>query len=790
MLYNYFKIAIRSLIRQKVYSAINILGLSVSLAVTFLMLLWIQDEWSTDKFHENGDRIYRVKRIVPQEGNAVAIWNGIPLPVLSTAVEDLPEVEKYIPLGFAREETLIHDEMQLRESGTFANEAYFESFSYPVLIGDISQLDKKINAIAMSESMAKKFFGNTWKSTALGETIEIHNTGIFSLEAVYADFPENSSLKNDFIYSFESFLKDNEWMRNWNNAGMQGALLLAKGAEKNAVEKKLTDLFKAQQDADRKTGILLQKHQDHYLYGEFDEYGKISGGRIEYIRIFSIAALFLLIISCINFVNMATARASKRAKEVGIRKTVGAAKKTLIGQFMVEAAFITCVSICMAFLLAIWLLPSVNSWTGKGLTFDPGNPIFWLGFVLIFIVTAVLAGAYPALVLSSYKPMNVLKGNTSQQVHGISLRKGLIVTQFVLAMLMIVGALVVQQQVDYLRNKNLGINKESLIVISKDEKTQEQYDVLKNELLESDAIAHVTSASSSPISIPGSTSGVVWPGKRPDQENQEFAILWVEHNLPEVLGLPIATGRFYRKELKQDSTTIVLNQTAINVMGLNDPIGQTIQWWGKPRQIIGVVEDFHTGSLYHKIGPTALLLDLDNTQAMFVKPASNQTDKALYDLQATFEQVIPDLPLHYEFVDDQYQALYKSETLTQILAKYFSIISIIISCLGLLGLTTFFAEQRTREIGIRKVLGASVTNLIALLSKEFILLVGMGLLVGLPISWYFTDGWLKNFEYRINPGWGLFTLAVAGIVLAAMFTVGVQAVKNALINPISALRNE
>ncbi len=790
MIRNYIKIAIRSLSAHKGYSAINIAGLSISLTVTLLMLLWVQDEWKTDRFHEQGDNIYRIKRTIPLEGQSLDVYSGIPYPVMLAAQEELPEVEKYIPLGRGFEESLQLNNVTFRASGTFGNAAYFETFSFPVLMGDVQQLDKKVDAIAISKNIAQRFFGHVWAEASLGETIHIHDIGDFIIEAVFEDFPHNSSVQNDFIYSFDAQLKSNDWMLEWTNSGSQGALVLASGANPEETAKKIEKMFQEHQRGDRKEGILLQKYADHYLFGQFDKKANAIGGRIGYVRTFGIAALLLLIISCINFVNLSTARASIRAKEVGVRKTVGAGKQSLMNQFMIEAGLITLLSIIIAFLLAMMVLPQVNMITDKALSFEINQPIIWIGIIAMFVTTTVLSGAYPAFVLSSYKPVDVLKGSKVKQSGNINFRKGLVVIQFVLAFLLIVSALVVQQQVHFVKNKNLGISKDNLMYIHQDAKVTAQYEVLRNELIAQDAIADVTVAGPSPIDMQASTSGVSWSGKRPDQENIEFQILWTASNFLEVFEVPLVSGRFYREGSIYDTTSIVFNERAIDIMGLSDPVGKVIQWWGKPRQIIGVIKDFHNRSLYDKIEPAGILLDPNDAGWLFVKAEPDQLPKAISQLESSFRKVLPDVPLHFDFVDAQYQRFYKNEELTGTLSNYFAVLSILISCLGLFGLATFFAEQKDKEIGIRKVLGASVMNLIGLLSKEFIILVVLGLMIGIPVAWIILNDWLGNFQYNVDLQLWMFLLPISLAIIIAGLSVGSQAIRAALQNPIRALRNE
>ena len=791
MFNNYLKSAYRNLLHKKSYSIINIAGLSISLAVTFLMLLWVQDEWNMDKFHENHDRLYRVKRTIPLEDNKLDVYRNVSYPMLEAAVKNLPEVEKYITLGHSFEDNLQRDDLHFRANGAYTNTAFFEAFSYPILHGDITQLDKNINAMAISESLAKNFFGNVWESTALGETIHIHDNGDFTVEAIYANFPENSSIQNDFYYSFDNFLKKNKWMLEWGNNGMQGVLLLSENADPKLVGNKLQKIFQANISGDLKEGCFLQKYADDYLYGQFDDQAQVSGGRIEYVRTFAIAALLLLIISCINFVNLATAQASKRAKEVGVRKVIGAGQQSLMKQFMVEAGAITFLSVLLAIIMAEAFLPQVNIITNKLLSFEFSQPMIWVGIFSIFLITTLLSGAYPSFVLSSFRPINVLKGNNKEQGGTISFRKALVVVQFCLSLILIVGAMVVQQQVHFIKNKNLGINKDHILTIHQDQKITDQYEVLRNELLASEGIKDVTLAGPSPLNMLATTSGVSWPGKRPDQENIEFGILWTAGNFAEVFDVPMVAGSYYREDEITDTAHIVFNEKAIEIMGLtDDPIGKTITWWGRPRQIIGVLKDFHNRSLYEKIEPAGFILDPSNAGWLFVKAGQGSVKEAIASVETVFKKVVPDVPLHFEFVDEQYQQLYESETLTGTLANYFAIISILISCLGLFGLATFTAEQRTKEIGIRKVLGATATGLLGMLSKDFLKLVFIALFIASPLAYFLMDTWLQDFAYHINIHWWVFAIAGLLTVGVAFLTVGFRSMKAALANPVESLRCE
>lgn len=792
MFRNYLKITFRNLNRQRLHSLINILGLSISLTAVFLLLLWVNDEWQMDKFHANADRIYRLKRTIPLEGHTLDVYRGISYPLLEAAQDELPEVEKYITIGHTFEENLQIDNQVIRAGGTFANASYFHAFSFPVVQGDITQLDNKIDAMAISTTLAYQLFGEAWQTSALGKTVHIHDNGDYTIEAIFADFPSRSSLQNDFFFPFQAHLRDNEWMKEWTNNGMQGALLLSENADPVQVGKELEKIFQNHQSGDNKEGCFLQKFEDDYLYGNFNAKAEVDGGRIEYVQMFLAAALLLLIISCINFVNLATARASKRAKEVGVRKTIGASRKTLAGQFITEAFLITFLSVGLA-MIGTWLLsPAVSLITEKSLFIDLSSLYTWITLVGIIFMTGIMAGAYPAFVLSSFQPIQVLKGRFIEKTRDISFRRGLVILQFTLSLLLIVGALTIKAQINFIQEAHLGINKDNLLVINQDAEVVEKYEVIRRQLEGHPSITGVTLAGPSPLEMPASTSGVSWPKKRPDQENIEFCILWTADNFPGVFQVPLHAGSYYRQTEGPDTTHIVFNQRAVEIMELDgDPVGQTIEWWGKPRQIIGVLKDFHNRSFYEKIEPAAFLLDPDNAGSLFVKADEGQISEAIAGLKKTFTEVIPGVPLHYDFVDEQYRQLYKSEMLTGKLTNYFAIISIVISCLGLFGLINFVAEQKTREIGIRKVLGASTGSLVTLLSRDFIRLVSIAFIMAIPLSYLFLDKWLERFAYQVNLNWWLiFAIAGFSAIALTLITISFKSIQTATHSPVDSLRME
>ncbi len=789
MIKNFFKIAWRNLLNNRSYFFINTFGLALALTVSFLMLLWVNDEWQMDKFHENDKSLYSIKRTVPIEEGLLDVYHSTSYPFLKAAVAQLPEVEKYLILGRTFEDNLLVGDDAYRAPGTFANADYFSGFSFPVLQGDISQLDKKPEAIAISKSLAKNIWGKDWSTLAMGKRIEIMDNATFTVEAIYEDFPGNSSIQNDFYYSFQTVLNNNEQLLNWEVNRIQGVLLLKENANASLVSAKLNELFQNNIMGKSKEGCFLQKYSDNYLYGNFDEKAVVSGGRIDYVRIFTIAAMFLLIVSCVNFVNLSTVHATKRSGEIGVRKVVGARKNTLIAQFLTQTAIITFIAFALAFTTTVLVLPYVSGFVGKVLYLDVTNPIFWIVVLGIFVFTILLSGVYPAIVISSFKPVEALKGSRQEKKDTISLRKGLVVLQFGLTVLLMVSAIIVKQQVSFINEKDLGIARDHIVSIHQDGKLTEKYETLKNELIASNSIEDVTLAGPSPLDINASSSGIVWPKKEVEQENIEFSLLWTAYNFPKVFDIKTVAGTYYR-EGSIDTLNIVLNEKAVETMDMKDPIGKTIQVWGQQRTIVGVLKDFHNRSLYESIQPTIFFLDANNAGTMFVKLKAGNTKEGLASLQNGFQTILPGLPLHYEFLDQEYANQYQSELLTGKLTLYFALISILISCLGLFGLASFMAKQRTKEIGIRKVLGATVENITALISKDFLKLVLMAMLLAFPLAYYLMVGWLDDFTYKINIDWWVFVLVGTLTMVIALATIGFQTLKAALVNPVKSLRTE
>ncbi len=628
--------------------------------------------------------------------------------------------------------------------------------------------------------------------------MRIDNKTDYQVTAVFENLPNNSSDSYDFLLNWQDCITRNPWMKDWNNNGPHTRIQLRPDAKAVVLDAKLKPfLRKYNKEVGRsfEAELFLHALPDAYLYSNFKN-GQQDGGRIEYVRLFGIVAAFLLMIACINFMNLATARSVKRAREVGIRKVVGAMRELLIGQFIGEALLLTSLALLIALSFIYFLLPAFNSLTGKHISLELSDVRFWLMLGGITIGTALLAGSYPALFLSSLNPVRVLKGTgpSSRLKFGSGarlFRQGLVVFQFVLSMLLIVGTIVVYRQVDFIQTKNLGYDRENLIYVPVEGNLtgQSTYKTFHDELLRMPGILSVSSIQEAPHNIGSSTGGVNWPGKDPNV-NVEFAQTAVGYDVAKTLKLKL-TGRDFSPTFSTDTTNYLINRAAAKRIGYESPVGQPLTMWGKPGRIIGVIEDFHFQSLHTPITPLIFRLSTEpGSQNFMIRTQPGQTQQALTSIEALWKRMNPTFPFAYRFADQEYTNLYRSETVVGSLANYFAFLAVFISCLGLFGLATFTAEQRTKEIGVRKVLGASVTSVVALLSTDFLKLVLIAILIASPLAWYMMDRWMQNFEYKVGIEWWVFVVAGVLATLIALLTISFQSIKAALMNPVKSLRSE
>lgn len=788
MLKNYFLVAIRSLKRNKIFSAINILGLALGLTCSLLIMLWVIDERSVDQFHVNKDRLYSVyeRQYFDNKVQATYSTPGI---LARELRQTIPEVESSTSLAWDQESTFQLGDKILRMPGNSADSDFFKMYSFPLLEGTAKTALSSPVSLAISRKMANAFFGSP--QAAIGKTLRADDLKDFTVTAVFEDMPENSTAKWDFLYNWEHMLETNGWARQWDNNGPRTTILLRADADPAKVSAKLKEFM--YKFVDPKSGWRIEldiyKTTDRYLNSNMKD-GVISGGRIEYVRLFSLVAIFILIIACINFMNLTTARSIKRSREIGVRKVVGALRGGLIRQFIGEAVIITGIAMLMALVLLFLVLPLFNQMTDKHIEFPFSAWAFWAGIIGLTLITGLIAGSYPALFLSSFKPIVVLKGVMKVSTGANWFRKGLVVFQFALSSLLIIGTIIVSQQVSYIQNKNLGLNRENVVNVSLLGEPDKYFKVFSEEVKNLPGVTAITRAEQDPMSIGNSTIGIDWEGKDPNSKPL-FSQIGVSYDFISTMQMKMVAGRDFSRSFGTDTSAFILNETGAAKTGYKDPIGKPFTFWGRKGTIIGIVKDFHFNSMHEPINNLILHLQENSDRGYaIVRVQGSKTREVLGQMESINRKVNPKFPFIYNFADDEFRKTYARETMARQLSNCFAALAIIISCLGLLGLAMFAAEQRVREIGIRKVLGAGLGSLFTLLSREFLLLVFVAFIIACPLAWWAMNSWLQDFEYRIGINWLPFALAGVAALAIALFTISFQTVRAALANPVRSLRSE
>jgi len=791
MFKNYLKIAWRNMAKNKAHSLINVSGLAAGLVCSLLILLWVNDERNVDAFHQHKDRLFTVYQTLYDGHNANAVY-GTPGPLADELKKTIPEVEYASGWGFGGQHMFKSGNKLLKLDGNSAQPDFFKMFSYPLLEGNAENALNTPSSLAISRKMAVDFFGSP--AAAAGKTLRFDNRKDFTVSAVFEDLPANSSQHFEYLTNWFEFLQENPWATVMSNIGPGTYVQLKAGSDPALVNQKIAhffDRFHPDQPKDKTAPpqLTLQPYSEVYLHGNFVN-GKVAGGRIGYVNLFSIVAVFILLIACINFMNLATARSLKRAKEIGVRKVAGALRSSLIQQFIIESLWVTFLAVLIALGLLVFLLPMFNQLTGKQIGWPFHEWSFWLELAAVTISTGLLSGSYPALFLSSFKPVKVLKGTFKMGGGAGMFRKGLVVFQFVLSVILIISTLMVSRQVNYLQSVNLGYDRENLVYIPLEGKLGSQYEVFKQEALKMPGIQSVTLTSSTPTLIRQSDAAIDWTGAGPNH-NVQFTYTYAGYDFTKALKLTLVDGRDFSREFPSDSAGFLINQSALKLIGYKNPIGKRLKFRGREGHIIGVLKDFHFSSLHDPIEPLVVPFGENLTSgSALVRTLPGQTKQAITSLGTLCKQLNPDFSFSYAFSDEEYNKLYKNEQLVGNLADSFAVLAIFISCLGLLGLAMFTAEQRTKEIGIRKVLGAGVGSLFGLLTAEFLKLILIALLIGSPLAWYALNKWLESFAYHAVVQWWLFALSAGLIVLTAMATVSFQAIKSAVANPIKSLRSE
>ncbi len=789
MFKNYFKTTFRNLWKSKAFSLINIFGLALGIACSLLIMLWVYDEYSEDSFHKNGAQLYSIYERQNHDGQITANHQS-PGIMADEMKKVLPEVQYATNSAWNDLSTFEANNKIIKEDGNYAGPDFFKMFTYPLLQGSkVTALQSPVD-IAISKKMAEDFFGSP--AEAIGKTIRYQNKKDLKVTAVFDNVPKNSSTQFDYIINWQTFLENNDWAKDWTNNGPRCYIMLRQGTAPKAFEKKITrflDNYNKQQTPNDYVRLGIERYGDIYLHSNFKN-GELSGGRIQYVQLFSIVAVFILLIACINFMNLTTARSLKRAKEIGVRKVVGALRSSLIRQFIGEALLVVTLAVFFALLIVMLALPQFNELTQKQIIIPFNLQYFWLSIAGLILITGFISGSYPALYLSSFNPVRVLKGALKFTNTALWFRKGLVVFQFVLSIILIIGTIVISKQVDYVQSINLGYDRENLIYIPLEGDLTTKYALFKNQALNMTGVRAMTRMTQNPTQIDNGTGGVDWEGKDP-RSGIEFTHAAVGYDFTKIMHTQMVKGRDFSKDFATDSVGYIVNETALKIIGYKDPIGKRLTFWQRKGTIIGVIKDFHFNSLHTAINPLVLRLG-ENIEygAALVKTEPGKTKQALASLEKICKNLNPKFPFTYKFSDEEYQKLYSNEQVVNKLSNYFAFLAIFISCLGLLGLVIFTAQQRTKEFGIRKILGASASSLFNLISKEFLLLVLIAMVIASPIAWISMNKWLQDYEYRVDISWWMFVVAGVLAIVIALITVSFQAIKASIANPVKSLRSE
>ena len=793
MIRNFFKVTYRNLLRNKGFSTINITGLAIGMAAAILILLWIQDEVSYDNFHENKDRIYEVWNHVPFEGT-VSSWNSVSAPTARAMEKDIPEVERAVRLEQTSFLLSVGDKKVIK-TGNAVDTGFLQMFSFPMLKGNPATALNETYSVVLTEKTAKILFGN---EEALGKIVKFENKYNFTVTGILQDLPNNTRFNFDYLLPWSyTYVQHREGADlGWHDNSTPTYVMLRPHTSYATAAAKVKGLKQQYDDEAKKMKWALALYPlSHWrLYSSFTNGVEDNGGRSTFVKLFGIIAGFILLIACINFMNLSTARSEKRAKEVGIRKVVGAQKSSLISQFIGESVFLSFLAGIVAIVIVMISLPGYNQLTEKKLFLDFSNIYTWITFIGFILFTGLLAGSYPAFFLSSFQPVKVLKGTFKRANALITPRKVLVVLQFTFATILIICTIIVKQQIDYARERETGYNKDNLIYHFLTGDIPRNYVLIKNELLSS-GIAKSVTRTNSPLTERWSDGwGQDWQGKDVNDKTT-FDRYLADEGLGVTAGLQFIQGRdFDLKQFPSDSTGLIINESSLKVMKFKDPIGKKVSDLGIDWHIVGVIKDFILTSPYEPTRPILICgakSSFLSFNVMQIKlNGNNTTTKNLQQTAAIFKKYNPDYPFDAKFVDDAYARKFEGEKQQGTLAGLFASLTIFISCLGLFGLATYMAENRIKEIGIRKILGASVAGITTLLSKDFVKLVIISFLFAAPIAWWGMYKWLQNYTYRVSIEWWVF--AVAGIlsIVIALLTVSYQSIKAAVTNPVKNLRTE
>ncbi|GAB3696727.1 ABC transporter permease [Spirosoma flavus] len=797
MLRNYLKLAFRNLARHKGYSAINIAGLAVGMAVAMLIGIWIQDEISANKHHKNYETLYEVRLNQTFDGKR-GTQSALPFPTgdeLRSKFPDFKAVATYQRSEGNR--SLLVGDQKFIKNGIFIGEDAIDMFSLNILNGDHNPF-KEPYSIVLTDETARAIFGN---QDPIGKLIRLENKADVKVTAVVAKQPKNATLQFEYLLPWRLMENMYGWVKNaktdWRNNDFGLFVQLKDGIDPAQTNAKIKDVVLSHQADDAnvrklvKPELFLHPMSKWRLYSEFTE-GKNTGGFIKYVRLFGIFGLFILVIACINFMNLSTARSEKRAKEVGVRKAVGSGREQLIGQFLSESTLIAGLALVLALVIVTISLPYFNRLTEKAMSIEFGNPVYWVVILLFTVFTGLLAGSYPALYLSSFNPIKILKGRIHAGQRATLPRKILVVVQFTFSVALMIGTIIIYQQIRHGKNRPLGFTKQGLISVNSSKNLLDHFDALQGELLATGAVTSICKTNAPPTQWWSSNSGWTWKGAGPADESVIFTTIATSYDYAKTMGIRLKEGRDFSRDFATDSTGVILNEAAVKRMGLKHPVGEIIKWANKNWTVVGVIPNIVLEwSPYRDVTPMTVVFHENwvNFIDLRLNPALSPS-VAIQKIRPIFEKYNPTFPFDYKFADTEYAKKFYYEELIGNLSAVVCLLAIFISCLGLFGLASFLAEQRIKEIGVRKVLGASVVSVWGLLSKDFVQLVIIACIIASPIAWYVMNQWLETYAYKINIGVGVFLIVILAALTITLLTVSYQAIKAALVNPVKSLRSE
>lgn len=783
---NYFKTAFRNLLRNKVFSGINILGLALGLAVFILIMLWVKSELGYNDFHQHGDRIAAIMTNKHLENGDIQTFPAVPPPLAAALQKDVPEVEYACNTSWGDSRQFTLGEKNFSEFGLYVNPQFLKVFSFPLVRGNAEKVLKEPHTVLITEALAKKYFGH---DDPIGKTITIEQAVPYKVEGVLKDIPGNSTMRFDFLMPMKDYVADAmNGEERWDNNNIRAYVKLRPGTDRKKLDAAFVHIMSKYTVLQPKTSSFLWDMSEWYLRSDFKDGKYAGGGRIVYVRLFTIIAFFILLLACINFMNLSTARAAQRAKEVGVRKVIGAGKTSLVKQFISESLLLSAVAGSIAVALVAVVLPVFNEFVRKKIVLDLTDPVSIGAFASIVLITGLLAGSYPAFVLSAFRPVKVLKSVLTPAAGNAWVRKTLVVTQFTVSVLLVTGTLIVSRQLNYIQQRDLGYSKENLIWFPNNIPAE------KNEaaLIELKKVPGVLTATQASITFTSSNNrgtSVNWPGKKEGQDIF-FSFISGGNDIVPVMGLSMKEGRAFLPNNKADTAAVLLNEEAVKRMGLKSPVGTQIDLYEGKVLVAGVVKDFHFESLHNPISPAIIMCRPDWTWLMYARLDGKDVQKTIAGIEQVYKKFAPGFVFDYNFQDKEYERLYRSDQQVGTLVNWFAFFAIFISCLGLLGLTVYTVERKKKEIGIRKVLGASVTGIIALVTKQFVWLVLLSIFIAAVPAYYFMDNWLSGFAYHTTISWWVFATSGVLVVLIAGFTVGLQALSAAVSNPVKSLRTE